>query len=239
MPAPRTLVALAAAAVGAAWLLGPAPAVGAPGDPTRAGGTTIEVVADLPAFSGEVTTLSKARRRAMTGPVWRKGCPVGLGSLRVVSVRHVGFDGRAKRGVIIVQKAHAQSVLRIFERLYEQRFPIRRMHPIERYGGSDERSIDDDNTSAFNCRRVTGGTGWSEHAYGRALDLNPIENPYIYADGTTSHTASRPYLDRDEVRPGMAVAGSAAVKAFGARGWSWGGTWDSPIDTQHFSTTGR
>ncbi len=216
-----------------------APAAAAPGDPVRDGGTTIQVADGLPVFGGKVAKLSAARRKAMTGPVWRKGCPVGLAALRAVSVRRIGFDGKAADGVIIVHRAHAQTVLRIFEQLYEQRFPIRRMHPIERYRGSDERSIDDDNTSAFNCRKVTGGTGWSEHAYGRAIDLNPIENPYIYANGTTSHKASEPYLDRDRVRPGMAVAGSAAVTAFTARGWRWGGTWDSPVDTQHFSTTGR
>ncbi len=233
------LFRLASAVALGGVLFVPASAAAAPGDPARDGGTTIEVADDLPAFAGKSSALSAAQRKAMTGPVWRKGCPVGLGSLRAVSVTHVGFDGQAKDGVIVVHKAHAKTILRIFERLYEQRFPIRRMRPIERYRGSDNASIEADNTSAFNCRKVTGGTGWSEHAYGRALDLNPIENPYIYADGTTSHKASRPYLDRNEVRPGMAVAGSAAVKAFTARGWRWGGTWESPVDTQHFSTTGR
>ena len=215
------------------------PAGAAPGDPIREGGTTIEVASDLPAFSGHVSMLSRAERKAMTGPVWRKGCPVGLGSLRAVRARHVGFDGQAHDGVIVVHRARAPTVLRILTQLYDQHFPIRRMHPIERYRGSDTRSIDADNTSAFNCRRVTGGTGWSEHSYGRAIDLNPIENPYIYAGGTTSHEASEPYLDRADVRPGMAVAGSAVVAGFGSRGWKWGGTWDSPVDTQHFSTTGR
>ncbi len=223
----------------AASLTSPSPALAAPGDPAREGGTTIEVVDDLPAFAGSVRALTKAERKAMTGPVWRKGCPVGLTSLRAVRATHVGFDGAAREGVIVVHRAHAPTILRVLRRLYDQHFPIRRMHPIERYRGSDHRSIEADNTSAFNCRRVTGGTGWSEHAYGRAVDLNPIENPYVHADGTTSHAASEPFLDRADARPGMAVAGSAAVTAFTARGWRWGGTWDSPVDTQHFSTTGR
>lgn len=175
----------------------------------------------------------------MTGPVWRRGCPVGLGALRAVRASHVGFDGAAHDGVLVVHRSRAAGVLRVLRRLYEQHFPIRRMHAIERYGGSDDRSIEADNTSAFNCRRVTGGSGWSEHAYGRAIDLNPIENPYIHADGTTSHRRSEPYLDRDDVRPGMAVEGSAVVAAFGAQGWKWGGRWSAPVDTQHFSPTGR
>lgn len=225
------------ALVAAATLATPASA--APGDPAREGGTTVEVVDDLPVFSGRVTTLTSAERKGMTGPVWRKGCPVGLADLRAVRAAHVGFDGEAHDGVLVVHRARAAGVLRVLRKLYDQHFPIRRMHPIERYGGSDDRSIEADNTSAFNCRKVTGGSGWSEHAYGRAIDVNPIENPYIHANGTTSHKKSEPYLDRDDVRPGMAARGSAVVGAFGAQGWKWGGRWLSPIDTQHFSTTGR
>ncbi|MBO9534083.1 MAG: M15 family metallopeptidase [Solirubrobacteraceae bacterium] len=214
------------------------PALAAPGDPARAGATTIEVVDGLPAFSGTITPLSAAARKAMTPSAWRKGCPVGLSSLRAVRVRYVGFDGRAQLGTIVVHRAHAERTVRAFRALYVARFPVRRIHPIERYRGSDDRSIDADNTSAFNCRRVTGGTGWSEHAYGRAIDLNPIENPYILG-GRTSHKASERFLDRSRVRPGMAVEGSIAVKAFTHAGFRWGGRWTNPVDTQHFSTTGR
>ena len=113
----------------------------------------------------------------------------------------------------------------MLRRLYAARFPIRRMVPVDAYGGSDFRSIEADNTSAFNCRPVEGTSRWSEHAYGRAIDLNPIENPYVYADGTTSHRASRPYLRRAPYRPGMAVEGGVVVRAFAAVGWAWGGRW--------------
>ena len=95
-------------------------------------------------------------------------------------------------------------------------FPIRRMIPVDAYGGSDFRSIEADNTSAFNCRYVDGTTRWSEHAYGRAIDLNPIENPYVTSAGTTSHRASRPYLRRTPYRPGMAAEGGTLVRAFDA-----------------------
>ena len=111
--------------------------------------------------------------------------------------------------------------------------------PSTRTGRATSESIEADNTSAFNCRTVEGTTRWSEHAYGRAIDLNPIENPYVASDGTTSHRASRPYLRRSPYRPGMAVAGGAVVRAFDAVGWSWGGRWSGVKDYQHFSASGR
>lgn len=225
--------------MGVAALLGAPPAIAAPGAPARPGGTTVEVVADLPAFRATVTKLTPSERRAMTPSVWRRGCPVGLGELRAVRARYVGFDGRAHDGVLVVHRARAAGASAVLGALYAARFPIRRMHPIQRYGGSDSASIEADNTSAFNCRRVTGGAGWSEHAYGRAIDLNPIENPYVSRAGTTEHEASEPYLDRGDVRPGMATPGSTVVRAFGDRGWRWGGRWSGPVDHQHFSPTGR
>jgi hypothetical protein len=118
------------------------------------------------------------------------------------------------------------------------RFPIRRIVPVDTYGGSDFRSIEADNTSAFNCRYVDGTRRWSEHAYGRAIDVNPIENPYV-SGGATSHVASRPYVDRSRRRPGMAFEGGALVGAFDAIGWGWGGRWQSATDYQHFSASGR
>jgi hypothetical protein len=221
-------------------LAAPAPAAqAAPGDPARVGGTTIKVVAGLPAFKGSSAPLGAAERKAMTGPVWRTGCPVGPGSLRKVTARYVGFDGHAHGGAIVVHRVHAAATLRVLRRLYEAHFPIRRMKPIEAYDGSDNASIEADNTSAFNCRAVTGGTGWSEHSYGRAIDLNTIENPYVYADGTTSHPASRTYLARSSIRPGMAVPGGILVRAFAEQGWKWGGNWKGIKDFQHFSPTGR
>ena len=94
------------------------------------------------------------------------------------------------------QRSLAATLVGVFRRLYAAGFPIRRMRPVDAYGGSDFRSIEADNTSAFNCRRVEGTSRWSNHAYGRAIDVNPIENPYVSSRGTTSHPASHPYLDR-------------------------------------------
>ena len=129
---------------------------------------------------------------------------------------------------------------RAFGELYAARFPIRRMLPIEAYGGSDFGSIEADNTSAFNCRSATGSTHWSEHAYGRAIDLDPIENPYV-SGGSTSHTASRPYVDRARAagRPGVITETGVVTRAFGRIGWGWGGRWSGTRDYQHLSASGR
>jgi hypothetical protein len=190
-------------------------------------------------FRGSVTSIGPALAKRMTGVSWRPGCPVPLRDLRVVRATHRGFDGRDRVGTLIVHRDVAARVLAVLRRLYGDGFPIRRMRPVDAYGGSDFRSIEADNTSAFNCRYVDGTTRWSEHAYGRAVDVNPIENPYVGASGTTSHAASRPYLRRTPFRPGMAAEGRALVRAFDAAGWGWGGRWSGARDYQHFSASGR
>jgi hypothetical protein len=199
--------------------------------PTAVGGT--------PLFKGSVTALPASLRATMTGLSWHRGCPVGLDELRLVRARHWGFDGRVHTGRLVVHRDVAGSVLGVLRRLYAARFPIRRMVPVDAYGASDFRSIEADNTSAFNCRYVDGTTRWSEHSYGRAIDLNPIENPYVTAAGTTSHPASRRYLHRSPYRPGMAVEGGVVVRTFEAAGWGWGGRWSGDRDYQHFSASGR
>jgi hypothetical protein len=110
---------------------------------------------------------------------------------------------------------------------------------IDAYGGSDFDSIEADNTSAFNCRTATGSSSWSQHAYGLAIDVNPIENPYVEG-GRVYHDASRRYADRSKQLRGMIHAGDAIVAAFAAIGWGWGGSWSGSVrDYQHFSSTGR
>ena len=175
----------------------------------------------------------------MTGVSWRPGCPVPLRDLRLVTATHHGFDGLDHAGRVVVHRDVARRVLDVLRRLYADGFPIRRMVPIDAYGGSDFRSIEADNTSAFNCRFVDGTTRYSEHAYGRAIDVNPIENPYVTRAGATAHADSRPYVRRAPFRPGMAVAGHALVRAFDAVGWGWGGRWTGARDYQHFSASGR
>jgi hypothetical protein len=189
-------------------------------------------------FRGSIAHIDPAQAERMTGVSWRPGCPVPLRDLRLLVLTHRRFDGKVVTGRLIVHRDVARHVVSVFRRLYAARFPIRRMVPIDAYDASDFRSIEADNTSAFNCRYVDGTTRWSEHAYGRAIDLNPIENPYV-SGGRTSHHASLPYLERSRRRPGMAFEGGAVVRAFDAIGWGWGGRWTVVKDYQHFSASGR
>ena len=192
----------------------------------------------ISAFRGTIERIDAAQATRMTGVSWRKGCPVGLRDLRLLTLSYWGFDGRWHTGRLIVHRDVARELVAVFRDLHDARFPIRRMVPVDVYGGSDFRSIEADNTSAFNCRYVDGTTRWSEHAYGRAIDVNPIENPYV-SGGSTSHIASRPYVARTPRRPGMAFEGGALVRAFDRVGWGWGGRWTSVKDYQHFSASGR
>lgn len=196
-------------------------------------------VADVPPYAFHAYPLTLAVRKRITGTSWHRGCPVGLDDLRYVRVSYIDFDGRLQSGELVVAASAVRAVRGAMRTLYRARFPIRRMRLVDDYRGDDYASIEADNTSAFNCRRATGSTRWSDHAYGRAIDVNPIENPYVAADGTTAHRRSIPYLNRSRHRPGMAYPGGVLVRAFADQGWGWGGTWPGPTDYQHFSSTGR
>jgi D-alanyl-D-alanine carboxypeptidase len=185
-------------------------------------------------FAASIKTVTAADLYAS----WRPGCPVHFSQLRAIDIRHFGNDGAVHRGRLIVHADLAQGMVAIFRDLYDARFPIQRMEPVDVYGGDDMRSIRANNTSAFNCRAVTGGSGWSEHAYGRAIDVNPFVNPYVKGGTVLPPEAAR-YTDRSRTDAGMIHAGDAVVDAFAARGWSWGGYWSSLKDYQHFSTSGR
>lgn len=189
-------------------------------------------------FRSAIERIDAAQAKRMTGVSWRSGCPVELRDLRLLTLSHWGFGGRVRSGRLIVHRDVARDLVQVFRDLHAARFPIRKMVPVDAYGGSDFRSIEADNTSSFNCRYVDGTTRWSNHAYGRAIDVNPIENPYV-SGGSTSHRASRPYVNRTKRRPGMAYDDGALVRAFDRIGWGWGGRWTSVKDYQHFSKTGR
>jgi hypothetical protein len=190
------------------------------------------------AYRSTVSVLGPSLRNRMTGVSWHPGCPVPLRDLRLVTVTRWGFDGKSRTGKLVVHRDVAADVASVFRSLYEAGYPVRRMRLIDRYGGSDFESIEDDNTSAFNCRRATGSGRWSQHAYGRAIDLNPIENPYVEG-GRVYHAASRRYVDRSRRLEGMIHPGDAVVRAFERVGWGWGGYWTGSVkDYQHFSVSG-
>jgi hypothetical protein len=131
------------------------------------------------AFEGSVSVLDAATKNSMIGVSWRPGCPVPLADLRLLRLSYWSFDGRVHHGELIVNADATSAVLAAFRLLFTAHYPIHQMRPVEAYGGSDERSMLADNTSAFNCRGVPGSTAWSQHAYGRAVDINPFENPEV------------------------------------------------------------
>ena len=172
-------------------------------------------------FAFAVAPLYSARRAAMIkSGSWSPRCPVSLDDLRLLTLTYWGFDGRPHVGRLVVNRDAVAAVTGAMGRLYRARFPIRRMEPVEAYGASDELSMEADNTSAFNGRFVEGSTVWSQHAYGRAIDIDPFENPEIDASRVYPTTATR-YVDRSLGLPGMIDPDGFVVRAFAAFGWSW------------------
>src|SRR3954453_9043906 len=139
---------------------------------------------------------------------WHSGCPVGPSQLRRIRLRYVGFDGKAHFGDVVVNQRVTGVATQIFRRLYRERFPIRSMRTMDVFHGSDDRSMAADNTSGFNCRYAvaSGPKSWSMHAYGEAIDVNTVENPYIVNGRVTPPNATA-YAHRTVLRPGMAVEG--------------------------------
>jgi hypothetical protein len=179
-----------------------------------------------------------ATSRAELPYSYRAGCPVGPDQLRRLSLSYWGFDQAPHVGTMIVNLAVTQDIIKVFATLYAERFPIRQMQPVDAFKGSDPGSMAADNTSGFNCRNAVapGPPQWSVHAFGEAVDVNTVENPYVEG-GVVQPPAGSAYLNRTVVRPGMAVPAGPLVQAFASVGWLWGGRWSSP-DYQHFSKTG-
>lgn len=243
----RWLVAVAVAAFAAASCAsggdGPSRAT-----PTTTGASTSSsstLPADTPPpataagrFEFAVSEIDGAIASRMTAS-WRPGCPVPLAELRLITLTHWGFDGRPLQGELVVANRHTDDIVSVFRRLFEEKFPIESIRLIDEFGGDDDRSMAANNTSGFNCRQATGSSRWSEHAYGRAIDINPIQNPYITRSGAILPRAGAAHATRDSATPGLISNDGPVVAAFRHIGWRWGGHWSSGKDYQHFSATGR
>ena len=186
-----------------------------------------------PRFEAAVTPIGESLAEEMRGVSWRPGCPVPISDLRLITMNYRGFDGQVHVGELVVHRDVADGIVGVFATLFDVGYPIRRMERIEHYGGDDEASMAADNTSAFNCRPITGGGAYSVHSWGKAVDINPVENPYVRGDLVLPETG-RPFLDRTSSRPGVIVAGDVVVEAFAAIGFVWGGDWTRLKDYQHF-----
>ncbi|GIH16915.1 M15 family metallopeptidase [Rugosimonospora africana] len=188
-----------------------------------------------PSFIATVATLTAAD----VPHTWHSGCPVAPADLRLMHLSFWGFDKRPHIGTMVVNASVTGDVMKIFSVLYQQQFPIRRMQPEDAFNGSDADSMAADNTSGFNCPAGSSGAGHSsEHALGKAIDVNPVENPDASGKNPMP-PAGKDFLNRSDLRPGMAVPNGVLVKAFTAAGWVWSGPSASGPNYQHFSTNGR
>lgn len=169
---------------------------------------------------------------------WKRGCPVAATDLSWVRLTFWGFDDSRHTGELLVNRSVADDLVQVFRRLYAARFPLEEMR-ITRAEELDAPPTGDGNdTGAFNCRATVGATSYSQHAYGLAIDVNPFQNPYVKGNVVLPELSSS-YLERGWVRPGMILADGPVVLAFDEIGWTWGGTWSSLKDLQHFSQNGR
>jgi hypothetical protein len=186
-----------------------------------------------------IQTLSPAHIEKMRNVTWREGCPVSLNDLRVIHIRYWGFDQQTHvDGKLIVHKDVAPEIATIFAQLLATRFPIASIRPQHEFDGDDERSMEANNTSAFNCRAITGQPGtFSKHSYGTAIDINPLQNPYVKQNIVLPRNSR--YLSRQQHVPGMISTDSEIVKLFKQKGWRWGGDWRSLKDYQHFERDHR
>jgi len=170
---------------------------------------------------------------------WREGCPVRVSDLRLLTLSFWGFDSKVHQGELVVHRDHSDKIVLAMRKLFDQRFPVEKMDLIDKYQADDDRSVEANNTSAFNCRKIEGTQAWSEHAFGRALDINPVQNPFVLRNGEVKLPSGRPYADRSQRLKGMIRPNGGVVNAFRSIGWSWGGNWTNSKDYQHFSATGR
>ena len=187
-------------------------------------------------FASKVSTPAPAS--VIGRSTWKQGCPVAARDLSWVRLRFWGFDNRRHTGELLVNRSAADAVVTVFRGLYIARFPIEEMRITRLAELGAPPTGDGNNTGAFACRPTTGGSAYSQHAYGLAVDVNPFQNPYRKGDVVLPELASS-YLDRSWVRPGMITPDGPVVKAFTSIGWIWGGTWNSLKDFQHFSHNGR
>ncbi|MFN8051271.1 MAG: M15 family metallopeptidase [Acidimicrobiales bacterium] len=200
-------------------------------------------IARKASFVGRVESVDAAR----LGLSWRPGCPVAPSDLRILTLSYWGIDGAGHTGELIVHRSISLQMVVVFRELWNAKFPIHQMRTAEQFVDASDFRPDgsfietdepdhDDNTSAFFCRPATGATSWSQHSYGLAVDINPVENPYVKG-GRMVPPNGLP--GRDAARPGTITASSLPVAAMKRAGMVWGGTWKSLKDYMHFSRNGH
>ncbi|MGW6276746.1 M15 family metallopeptidase [Kribbella sp. NPDC055071] len=171
---------------------------------------------------------------SMVPKTYRAGCPVKPSQLRLLQLNYWGFDHKVHRGELVLRDAAVAKMITVWTATFNSKFPIRQMRRVDAFGGNDVTSMAADNTSAFNCRRVTGDPySLSPHSYGWAIDINTVENPYLAANGVWYPSNGLAFRNRSTAHPGMLFASSVPTKSLVAQGYFWGAGWAKP-DYQHF-----
>ncbi|MGH3362157.1 MAG: M15 family metallopeptidase [Nocardioides sp.] len=200
--------------------------------------TLSDQVPMLPGRGYASRIVSPAPRHVIDRSTWERGCPIARDELAWLRVAFWGFDARRHTGELLVHASAARDLDVVFRRLWRARFPMEQVLIVRTYDPDAPKTGDGNGTGSFVCRPTTGGTSFSQHAYGLALDVNTFQNPYRDGDVVLPELASA-YLQRGRVRPGMITAEGPVVRAFAAIGWEWGGDWQTLKDYQHFSRNGR
>ncbi len=185
-------------------------------------------------YHEEITQEIKDR---IMGKSYGEDCDIPFEDLRYVRVLYYGFDDKTHEGELIVNKAIAEDIVEIFEELYEIKYPIEQMVLVDEYDADDNASMEANNTSAFNFRKVDGTSRLSQHSYGLAIDINPFYNPYVREiDGKTVilPIGAEEYADRSLDCKYYIRKDDAVYQAFASRGFTWGGDWSTLKDYQHF-----
>jgi hypothetical protein len=204
------------------------------------------MVALAPSFQSSIEPLPQpVQAQLRSAGVWHRACPVAMSDLRLLTVSHRDFRGRTQTGQLVVNRAAAAPLARVFRQLYRLHFPVRHLQLDDAYGPRRDRPRDGDVSGSFECRQAvpspcTGGRGtgtWSMHAFGLAVDINPVENPYVGCGQSRDRAAQR-FRDRSIHRRGMVTR--RVIAAFRSIGWGWGGAWSGNTkDYMHFSSTGH
>ena len=169
----------------------------------------------------------------INGKTYKENSEIDLDDLSYLKIRYLDFQHNIADGEMIVHKTLAKEVLEIFEMLFEAEYEIEKIRLCDEYDGDDERSMADNNSSAFNYRNVAGTQELSLHALGRAIDINPLYNPYIVGEKISPANAVK-YADRSVKFPHRIDHHDLAYKVFASKGWLWGGDWTNSKDYQHF-----
>jgi hypothetical protein len=198
----------------------------------------VNVAFAYPAFKGSISPVPRYVQKKMRGVTMRENCPIGFNQLSYVRISFLDFNHRTHRGALIVNRRLAKQVLSMFRKLYYHRFPMRSVRPMYEFNGNDHASMEANNTSAFNCRKIGTSRRFSKHSYGEAIDINPLLNPYIRGQYVAPEGA-RAFISRSSYHPGKITRKSYVYKLFREYRWSWGGNWRYSKDYQHFEKNDR